>query len=79
MAELEALARQLAAVSRHQRRHGLAYRLWKQATPAHMQRILGHRRVATTLQDGKPTEDDVRAAWEAASRIREIGISRSRS
>ncbi|HEX6292916.1 MAG TPA: tyrosine-type recombinase/integrase [Herpetosiphonaceae bacterium] len=70
MAELEALARQLAAVSPHQLRHGLAYRLWKQATPAHMQRILGHRRVSTTLKYDKPTEEDVRAALEDASRLR---------
>ncbi len=42
VAELEALARQLAAVSPHQLRHGLAYRLWKQAMLAHIQRILEH-------------------------------------
>jgi integrase/recombinase XerC len=67
VAELETLARQLAAVSPHQLRHGLAYRLWKQATPAHIQRILGHSRVSTTLKYGKPTEDDLRAALEAAN------------
>jgi site-specific recombinase XerD len=67
VAELETLARQLAAVSPHQLRHGLAYRLWKQATPAHIQRILGHSRVSTTLKYGKPTEEDLRAALEAAN------------
>ncbi|HEX6292058.1 MAG TPA: tyrosine-type recombinase/integrase [Herpetosiphonaceae bacterium] len=69
VAELEALARHLVAVSPHQLRHGLAYRLWKQATPAHVQRILGHSRVSTTLKYGKPTEDDLRDALEEANRI----------
>ena len=70
VAQLEALARQVAVVSPHQLRHGLAYRLWKTATPAAIMQILGHSRVATTLKYGKPTEDDLRAALEDASRIR---------
>ncbi|HEY0605721.1 MAG TPA: tyrosine-type recombinase/integrase, partial [Herpetosiphonaceae bacterium] len=68
--ELEALARQVAAISPHPLRHGLAYRMWKTASPAHIQTILGHSRVATTLKYGKPTEDDLRAALEDANRIR---------
>jgi site-specific recombinase XerD len=70
VAQLEALARQVAQVSPHQLRHGLAYRLWKTATPAASMQILGHSRVATTLKYGKPTEDDLRAALEDASRVR---------
>ena len=70
VAQLEALARQVAMVSPHQLRHGLAYRLWKTATPAAIMQILGHSRVATTLKYGKPTEDDLRAALEDASRMR---------
>ena len=49
---------------------GRAYRLWKTASPTHIQTILGHSRAATTLKYGKPTEDDLRAALEDASRIR---------
>ena len=70
VAQLEALARQGAQASPHQLRHGLADRLWKTATPEAIRQILGHRRVATTLKDGKPTEDDLQAALEEASRIR---------
>jgi integrase len=70
VAQLEALARQVAVVSPHQLRHGLAYRMWKTATPGAIMQILGHRRVATTLKYGKPTEDDLRAALEAANRMR---------
>jgi site-specific recombinase XerD len=64
------LARQVAAGSPHPVRHDLAYRLWKTASPAHIQTVLGHSRVATTLTYGKLTEDDRRAALEAASRMR---------
>jgi site-specific recombinase XerD len=70
VAELEALARQVAAISPHPLRHSLAYRMWKTASPAHIQTILGHSRVATTLKYGKPTEDDLRAALEEAGRVR---------
>ncbi|HEY0605251.1 MAG TPA: tyrosine-type recombinase/integrase [Herpetosiphonaceae bacterium] len=70
VAQLEALARQVALVSPHQLRHGLAYRLWKTATPEAIRQILGHSRVATTLKYGKPTEDDLRAALEDASQMR---------
>jgi hypothetical protein len=70
VAQLEALVRQVAMVSPHQLRHGLAYRLWKTATPAAIMQILGHSRVATTLKYGKPTEDDLRTALEAAGWIR---------
>lgn len=70
VAQLEALARQVAVVSPHQLRHSLAYRLWKTATPAAIMQILGHSRVATTLKYGKPTEDDLRVALEDASRMR---------
>jgi integrase len=68
--ELEALARQVAVVSPHKLRHGLAYRLWKTATPAAIMHILGHSRVSTTLKYGQPTDDDLRAALEDASRVR---------
>lgn len=68
-AQPEVLQWQAAAVSPHQLRHGLAYRLWKRATPAHIQRILGHSGVSTTLKYGKPTEDDLRAALEEANRV----------
>ena len=70
MAQIEALARQVAIVSPHQQRPGLAYHLWKTATPEAIRQILGHSRVATTLKDGKPTEDDLRAALDDASRMR---------
>jgi hypothetical protein len=67
---LDALARQVTLVSPHQLRHGLAYRLWKTATPEAIREILSHSRVATTLKYGKPTEDDLRAALADASRMR---------
>lgn len=70
VAELEALARHVVAVSPRPLRYGLAYRMWKTASPAHIQTVLGHSRVATTLKYGKPTEDDLRAALEEASRTR---------
>jgi integrase/recombinase XerC len=70
IAELEALARHVAAITPHPLRHGLAYRMWKTASPAHIQTILGHSRVATTLKYGKPTEDDLRMALEEAGKIR---------
>jgi site-specific recombinase XerD len=44
--------------------------MWKTASPAHIQTILGHSRVATTLKYDKPTEDDLRAALEEAGRVR---------
>jgi hypothetical protein len=54
--------------------------------PAHIQRIVGHCRMSATLKDGKPTEDDLRAALEEAKRVRgtqmvsgEIGGSSARS
>jgi hypothetical protein len=46
VAQLDALARQVAGVSPHQLRHGLAYRLWETATPEATRQILGHSRVA---------------------------------
>jgi site-specific recombinase XerD len=70
IAELETLARQVAVVSPHKLRHGLAYRLWKTATPAAIMQILGHSRLSTTLKYGQPTDDDLRAALEEAGRIR---------
>lgn len=70
VAQREVLARQVVVVSLHPLRHGLAYRLWRTATPAAIMQILSHSRVATTLKYGKPTEDDLRAALEDASPIR---------
>lgn len=55
VAQFEALARQVAGVSPHQLRHGLAYRLWKTSTPEAIRQILGHSRVATTVRYGRPT------------------------
>jgi integrase len=68
--QFEALARQGAAISPHPLRHGLAYRMWKTTTPTVIMQILEHSRVAPTLRYGKPTEDDLRATLEAASRMR---------
>jgi hypothetical protein len=44
--------------------------MWKTATPGVIMQFLGHRRVATTLKYGKPTEADLRAALEEAGRVR---------
>lgn len=60
-AELEAVVCLVAAISPHPLRQGVAYHLWKTAM-----QILGHSRVVTTMKDGKPTEDDLRATFEAA-------------
>lgn len=61
------LADQLAVVTPHQLRHGLAYKLRKaNQDPTFIQKALGHTRASTSAKYGKPTEDDVRAALEAS-------------
>lgn len=68
LGELEALARELAGASPHQLRHGLAYQLRANGyDPGYIQRILGHRRVATALRYGQPTDSDLRAALRRAN------------
>lgn len=65
--ELEAVLRALTTASPHALRHGLAYQLHEDGnSPAYIQKILGHRRIATSLQYGKPTEQDLRHAMETA-------------
>jgi len=74
VAELTDLAGKLKVVSPHQLRHGLAYRLLKHgATPAYVQKVLGHSRVSTSLMYGKPTEDDIRDALERTDRLTRQG------
>ncbi len=73
VAALHELAGKLTAVSPHQLRHGLAYRLLTQgASPAYVQKILGHSRVSvsTAVMYGKPTEADLRDALERANQVR---------
>jgi integrase len=64
VAQLEALARQIVVVSPHPLRHGLA-----DACGEMIRQILGHSHVATTLKYGKPTEEDLRTALEAANNL----------
>lgn len=82
VAELEELARKLAAASPHQLRHGLAYRLLEDGhPPSYVQQVLGHSRVSTTLLYGKPSQDDLRGALNEASNLtprrREGGLFRA--
>jgi site-specific recombinase XerD len=59
LTERQDLGRQLGALSAHQFRHGLAYRLLERgARPASVAKLLGHRRVSTSPLCGKPTETD---------------------
>ena len=70
VAELEELARKLTAVSPHQLRHGLAYRLLEDGhPPSYVQQVLGHSRVSTTLLYGKPSQEDLRGALNQASNL----------
>lgn len=70
LGELEALARQLRAVSPHQLRHSLGYRLRRQGVDlGAIQTILGHSRLETTRRYGAPTQDDLREALHRASDI----------
>ncbi len=70
VAALHELAGKLTAVSPHQLRHGLAYRLLTQgASPVYVQKFLGHSRVSTALMYGKPTEADLRDALERANQM----------
>jgi hypothetical protein len=59
IAELEALARQVAVISPHKLRHGLAYRLWKTALLGHGHR-LPHRSIPTSTRQGPAVAGDRR-------------------
>ncbi len=79
LGELEGLARQLRAVSPHQLRHSLAYRLRRTMDLGAVGAILGHTSTATTKRYGLPTEQDLRAGMREANDLSAARRQRERA